>query len=696
LVDDASFCEKCGEKIDTDYVRIESAMPAVQTEQNHENETSIDSLEEKARTENIGKNDTLPKVISVIVLVALLFIRFISGEAALKGPLSPSEFFELCGTGTPKQVEEAIKNGADIKSVDEEGNTPLMYAASNNHNPEIITALIKNGASVDDRDEDSWTPLMFAARYNTNPEIISTLVKNGASVDDKNEGSWTPLMLAACDNTNPEIISILIKNGASVDDKSIGGFTPLVFASGGNSNPEIISILIRNGASVDDRYEDGATPLMFAARGNTNPEIIMVLIENGADINARDDSGKSAFDYARENENPDILKKLQELSNSDATQTNIRTSTPPNTHPDSDNAARTTASQITYDYQGSAGDFVNEFIKNSFAAEEKYVGKRIKITGTVDSIERGPDGNPIVSIKIYKPIDLFGGAEQLYNPIDSGDRIICLFGADQKSNVAKLSSDRNTTLVGVCTEISNTFGLQIQMEDCVIFSEDSDQNKSHNDDSFVVNNENEASKLLGKALQEMGRLKDPLEDIESHGQSKEIIAGNSLACWTFSTTFQDNRNYPNGNPAIGYAVSTSGEIFQYYPDVREWGDLGPIEDDGTVSDETNTKGNTPTNNAHLLMIVDITGDNVNVRSAPNAQGKVLFQVSKEDFLAVNKKPIQDSSGQEWYEVIFRMGSEDNEFGRISTPAYITGKFIKKHPESETVIEEFGLGYYYTF
>jgi hypothetical protein len=182
--------------------------------------------------------------------------------------------------------------------------------------------------------------------------------------------------------------------------------------------------------------------------------------------------------------------------------------------------------------------------------------------------------------------------------------------------------------------------------------------------------------------------------------SNEPITINGEQCWEFKTIETGSGN----SEATGYyAVSDSGKIYDLWETP-----LGASENEyvrldsgssGTSAKENTQINNNTTqtkNNADLLMIVNITGDNVNVRSAPNAQGKVLFQVSNEDFLAVNKKPIQDSSGQEWYEVIFHMGSEDDEFGRITTPAYIIGKFVKKHPESEAGIEEFGLGYYYTF
>jgi hypothetical protein len=104
----------------------------------------------------------------------------------------------------------------------------------------------------------------------------------------------------------------------------------------------------------------------------------------------------------------------------------------------------------------------------------------------------------------------------------------------------------------------------------------------------------------------------------------------------------------------------------------------------------------------LLMVVNIAGSEVNVLSQPNAKGKVLFQVSHDkDCLVINKKPIEDSSGQEWYKVIFRYvdaGPDDesgDDFIPPDDPAYIAGKFVEEHPDSDELIKSYGLEFYYT-
>jgi len=58
-----------------------------------------------------------------------------------------------------------------------------MYAATNNKNPEVITTLLRAGAKIDDRDDNGFTPLMWAAMpfFNDNPAVIITTLLNAGA-----------------------------------------------------------------------------------------------------------------------------------------------------------------------------------------------------------------------------------------------------------------------------------------------------------------------------------------------------------------------------------------------------------------------------------------------------------------------------------------------------------------------------------
>jgi ankyrin repeat protein len=194
-------------------------------------------------------------------------------------------------SGTPQQVEEAIQGGADVNARGDDGETPLMTAASRNNDPELSRMLIKAGADVGARDDKGRTPLILAAEKRNKPEVINVLIQSGADVNASDNDGRTALMFAATFGV-PDNLNILIQEGADVNAKRNNGWTALMYAAANNSNPEIFRMLIQAGADVNANGNDGDTPLMIAARGSrVYPEVLSVLIQAGADINAKNNVG---------------------------------------------------------------------------------------------------------------------------------------------------------------------------------------------------------------------------------------------------------------------------------------------------------------------------------------------------------------------------------------------------------------------
>ena len=125
--------------------------------------------------------------------------------------MNDSDFFALCQKDSLQQINEAIRNGANVNAKRQnDGATVLMFAAFKNTNPEVMAALIKAGANVNARNEEGMTALMFAAN-NSNPEVIATLVKEGANVSATDKKGWTPLMFCIMNNNpNPDVIRAFI------------------------------------------------------------------------------------------------------------------------------------------------------------------------------------------------------------------------------------------------------------------------------------------------------------------------------------------------------------------------------------------------------------------------------------------------------------------------------------------------------
>ena|GEM_PF-1677335 len=84
-------------------------------------------------------------------------------QARQSTAISDDEFLELCASGTPQEIEAAIKDGANVNAIDEYGETPLMIAARSNRDPEVISVLLQNGADASIKDNEGMSAVDYAS-----------------------------------------------------------------------------------------------------------------------------------------------------------------------------------------------------------------------------------------------------------------------------------------------------------------------------------------------------------------------------------------------------------------------------------------------------------------------------------------------------------------------------------------------------
>lgn len=133
---------------------------------------------------------------------------------------------------TVEEVKAWIATGADLAQIDEQGWTPLHWAARTVKDPAIIQALVKAGANINARtDLTRGQPLHSAARANTNPAIISALIEAGADINARTSAGGTPLHAAATHYLDSfAMIPALVAHGADLNSKNDAGLTALDLA----------------------------------------------------------------------------------------------------------------------------------------------------------------------------------------------------------------------------------------------------------------------------------------------------------------------------------------------------------------------------------------------------------------------------------------------------------------------------------
>jgi len=147
-------------------------------------------------------------------------------QAALEGQIS--------------QVKNLLTDGLDVNTVDEDGRTPLMYAAFNGHD-EILRLLIDKGALINASDTNGRTALMMASS-GPYPATVKTLLDHQAdpNLTDKEE-HFTALMYAAAEG-QLDAVKILLAYNADPALKDIDGDDALIFAR--NNGHGAIAIIL--------------------------------------------------------------------------------------------------------------------------------------------------------------------------------------------------------------------------------------------------------------------------------------------------------------------------------------------------------------------------------------------------------------------------------------------------------------------
>ncbi len=222
-----------------------------------------------------------------------------------------SELLEAAAQGDASSVALLLDRGADIAARDDEGWTPLHWAAESNEKPAVAALLLARGADIEARDDDGFTPLHVAAANNPEPAVAAILIDCGADIAARADKGSTPLHAAAASNAGPAVAALLIDRGADIEATTDDGFTPLHTAAEHNAEPAVSALLMDHGADIEAATDGGWTPLHLATARNAEVAIIALLLERGADIEAMSDQGATPLHAAAErNAEPAIVALL--------------------------------------------------------------------------------------------------------------------------------------------------------------------------------------------------------------------------------------------------------------------------------------------------------------------------------------------------------------------------------------------------
>jgi hypothetical protein len=149
------------------------------------------------------------------------------------------KLLEAVRRGNAYKVIEFLREGANVNTRDEDGLTPLHYAASRGY-VEVARLLLENGADVNAKNEHGITPLHFAASEG-HADVARLLLERGADANARDEDGLTPLHNAAA-NGHLDVVKLLLEKGADPAIRSNGGWTPLDIARA-LGHAEVVKVL---------------------------------------------------------------------------------------------------------------------------------------------------------------------------------------------------------------------------------------------------------------------------------------------------------------------------------------------------------------------------------------------------------------------------------------------------------------------
>lgn len=199
------------------------------------------------------------------------------------------------GIGAAETVQALLKAGGNPNLWDEDGNTPLHFAAKVSARlPEsgsiaTIGVLLRARADANRANADGRTPLHLSAATHQRPDGVAALVRAGADANRKDRRRNTPLHAAVGPNLGqPGVVRALLAGGGDPSIANGDGLT-------------VLQLFVR--ADPDRKYPNGEAPLHAAIRSGGNRgkvDIAEALLAGGADPCARDGRGFIPYSVARE------------------------------------------------------------------------------------------------------------------------------------------------------------------------------------------------------------------------------------------------------------------------------------------------------------------------------------------------------------------------------------------------------------
>lgn len=207
-------------------------------------------------------------------------------------------------------LERLLRAGEDSYSASESVNT-LIRLAIHARNADAVKMLIKFKPDINRLDEYGWSPLCDAVGYVPDTKIARLLIDAGANVSQVLEDSRRNLMHLGI-GADADVIRLLFEfpKAVDIDHRDKFGNTPLMVTDN-STKVECVRLLLKAGADINAQNSDGLTPLMNAIACDAPSEVIQCyLSQPQLDPNIYSKTHGSALHVACRTLDKDIVNGL--------------------------------------------------------------------------------------------------------------------------------------------------------------------------------------------------------------------------------------------------------------------------------------------------------------------------------------------------------------------------------------------------
>jgi len=181
-------------------------------------------------------------------------------------------------------------------------NENLLFRASSKGDVDEVKRLLDRGTNVDAREENGETPLMYAA-VEDRTEIVEILLDRGSDINAASLNGETALTKAVI-VSRYNAVSRLLTRGADIEKDN-----PLMYAAGGG-DVKMIKLLLEAGANINAQNREGDTALTAAVSRRASPETVQILLSAGADVNIRNKRSETPLTLAERNGDEAVVNLL--------------------------------------------------------------------------------------------------------------------------------------------------------------------------------------------------------------------------------------------------------------------------------------------------------------------------------------------------------------------------------------------------